>query len=293
MRGIAAAIALGVVVSGAVAADASRLAVVATTTDARALVEAIGGDQVAVESLTAPDHDPHAIELKPAQLARLQRAALVVRIGLDHEPWLARLRTEAPVLDLSRGVALLQTETPRLRVERRTHVHAYGNPHYWLDPANARPMVAAIAVALAKLRPDATPAFEARRAAFVERLDRRMAEWTQRLAPYRGARLVVVHDSWTYFAARFELAIVASAEPTPGMPPSAAELGALIARMREANVRVLVADPYSSPSVAKTIATKSGATLVTLEPSVRVGGEYLEMIDANVRRLTAALEQQR
>ena len=43
-------------------------------------------------------------------------------------------------LDLSRGIALLDAETPRVRSERGVHVHGFGNPHYWLDPENARPI---------------------------------------------------------------------------------------------------------------------------------------------------------
>ena len=119
--------------------------VVTTSADLKSLVEAVGGDRVEVESLASPEQDPHSIELKPAQLSRLGRAALIVKIGLDHEPWLARVpASHVPVLDVSKSVRLLQTETPRLRVERRAHVHAYGNTHYWLDPYNARPITAAM-----------------------------------------------------------------------------------------------------------------------------------------------------
>ena len=59
--------------------------------DLKSLVEAVGGDRVEVESIGQPEQDPHSIEVKPAQLARLKQAAMLVRIGLDHEPWLARL----------------------------------------------------------------------------------------------------------------------------------------------------------------------------------------------------------
>src|SRR5881296_2530199 len=89
------------------------------------------------------------------QLARLKSAALLVRVGLDHEPWLrralARLGDGAPApggprdLDLSRSITLLQTETPRLRADTAPHQHGFGNPHDWLDPENARPMTVAIA----------------------------------------------------------------------------------------------------------------------------------------------------
>ena len=69
-----------------------KLRVVATSADLKSLAEAVGGARVDVESLTVPEQDPHVVELKPAQLARARNAALLIRVGLDHEPWLAKLR---------------------------------------------------------------------------------------------------------------------------------------------------------------------------------------------------------
>src|SRR5262245_34089551 len=217
---------LAIVLPLAAARAQAPLRVAATSTDLKALVEAVGGDRVEVDSLAAPDQDPHAIEVKPAQLARLRGAALLVRVGLDNEPWLARLKTDAAVVDVSARISLLQAQTPRLRAERAAHVHAYGNPHYWLDPANAWPITEAIIDALVRQRPMDQARFVANRAAFLEALERRMAEWARMLQPFRGTKLVVIHDSWAYFAERYGLDIVAAAEPTPGVPPSPAELAA-------------------------------------------------------------------
>ena len=52
------------------------LSVVTTSTDLKALVEAVGGDRVRVESLAPPLHDPHAVEVKPgaARAAQARRA---------------------------------------------------------------------------------------------------------------------------------------------------------------------------------------------------------------------------
>ena len=61
------------------------VAVVATTTDLEALVLAVGGARVRVVSLAPPLHDPHSVEVKPGALTELRGAALLVRIGLDHE----------------------------------------------------------------------------------------------------------------------------------------------------------------------------------------------------------------
>jgi ABC-type Zn uptake system ZnuABC Zn-binding protein ZnuA len=267
-----------------------KLRVVTTSADLKALAEAVGGARIEVESLAAPEQDPHAIEVKPAQLAHVRSAALLIRVGLDHEPWLAKLRLPASVvvLDASRNVRLIQTATPRLRAERRAHVHAYGNTHYWLDPDNAIPITAAIRDALAKLRPDDARVFETNRNAFVAMLKTKIEYWKTALAPVRGTKIVVIHDSWSYFADAFDLRIVAAAEPHPGVPPSPAELAALLQRMREAGVKVLIADPHSNPALVREIAAKTGTHAVTLMPS---GSDYIRLLDDNVSRLIKALKR--
>jgi ABC-type Zn uptake system ZnuABC Zn-binding protein ZnuA len=185
-------------------------------------------------------------------------------------------------------VRLLQTETPRLRVGRSAHVHAYGNTHYWLDPRNAAPITAAILDAFVSLRPEEKAHFEANRSAFISRLNERIEAWEKTLKPFRGTKVVVVHDSWAYFAERFGLRILAAAEPSPGIPPSPAELAALLKRMREAGVSLLIADPHANPALVQHIAEKSGARSVALLPS---GPDYIGLIEENVTRLSATLSK--
>lgn len=264
-----------------------KIRVIASSADLKSLTEAVGGDRVDVESLTAPGQDPHTFEVKPGQLARLRNAALIVRIGLDHEPWLAQLPLPGvPVVNVAKSVSLLQTQIPRLRVERRAHVHAFGNTHLWLDPRNAEPITASILAGLVSLRPGDQALFAANRDGFLSRLNERIAVWEKALERFRGTKVVVVHDSWAYFASRFGLQIVAAAEPHPGIPPSPAELAALFKRMRESNVRTLIADPHANPALVKQIEGKGGARSVTLAPS---GTDYIALFEENVRRLSAVL----
>jgi len=282
------------------------LAVVATSTDLKALVEVVGGARVRVVSLAPPIHDPHQVEVKPSQLAELRSAALLVRIGLDHEPWLARVVQTvndprfapggANVVDCSRGITLLQTETPRVKSDRGAHVHAFGNTHYWLDPENARPITGSILDALARLDPADRPAFDRNRTRFLALLDARLVRWAQAVAPYRGTRVVVVHESWPYFAQRFGLVVAAALEPTPGVPPSPSSLASLIQHMKEARVRLLIAGPESDTAVVNQVAARSGARAVVLIPSV--GGDpaaqdYLTLFDVNIKRLAEALAASR
>jgi len=278
------------------------LQIVTTSTDLKALVEAVGGDRVRVTSLAPAIHAPHQVDVRPSQLADLRSAALLVRIGLDHEPWLARvLRTvNEPKftpgfpndLDVSRGIVLLQSETARVRSERGVHVHGFGNPHYWLDPDNAHPITRAILAALTRLDPASASIFDEQRARFLARLDAGLARWTQAMAPYRGTRVVTVHETWPYFAERFGLVIAGALEPTPGVPPSASHLALLVQRMRETKVPLLLASPESDLSVVNHVSQKSGARTVILVASVGADPavpDYVSLFDVNVGRLTEAL----
>lgn len=282
------------------------LPIVTTSTDLKALVEAVGGDRVQVDNLAPPLLDPHAIDVKPGQLAKIKASALLVRIGLDHEPWLIRVLRSVNdprfvpgsphYLDTSKGIQLLQAQRPRIRAERGVHVHGFGNTHFWLDPENARPLTEAILDALVHLAPADRPLFEANRKRFLEQLDTRLARWTQAMAPYRGARVVLVHESWEYFAQRFGLIVVAVLEPTPGIPPSPSFLATLTQKMRESGVKLLIAEPYSNASLVDEVAARSGARAITLVPSV--GGDpeardYLALFDLNIKRLTEALTASR
>ncbi|MBI3781415.1 MAG: zinc ABC transporter substrate-binding protein [candidate division NC10 bacterium] len=291
-----------VLLAAAPAWGGGPIAVVTTSTDLKALVEAVGGNRVEAQSLAPPLQDPHAIEVKPRHLARLKAADLLVTIGLDHEQWLARLlhsandprfvRGSPHYLDTSKGIQLLQSETPRVRGEQGVHVHGFGNPHYWLDPLNARPITQAILDALARLSPANRPYFEENRKRFIERLDTGLSRWSQAMAPHRGTRVVVVHDTWPYFAQRFGLSVLATVEPVPGEPPSPAYLATLTRRMREAGVKLLIGEPSSNSSVVSQVAARSGARVVTMIPSV--GGvpeapDYIGLFDVNIKRLTEAL----
>jgi len=291
-----------VLLAAAPAWGGGPLSVVTTSTDLKALVEAVGGDQVQAHSLAPPLHEPHAVEVRPGQFAELKAAALLVRIGLDHEPWLPRvLQTVgdsrfAPgsphYLETSKVIRLLQAETPRLRAESRVHLHGFGNTHYWLDPENARLITGAILEALTRLAPADRAHFEANRKRFLEQLDAGLRRWAQAMAPYRGARVVVVHETWPYFAERFGLTVVAAVEPTPGVPPSPSYLASLTQKMKEAGVKLLIAEPSANASLVGQVAARSGARVVTLIPSV--GGDpdardYVALFDLNIKRLTDAL----
>ena len=127
------------------AARAAGLQVVATTTDLAAIAREVGGDLAEVTAIAAGDQDPHFVDAKPSYLLKLQRADLFVAVGLELEiGWAPTLLTNVAQRPHPAGRRRLRRRLRRHRAaagaDRRRpdagDIHPYGNPHYWLDPAN-------------------------------------------------------------------------------------------------------------------------------------------------------------
>src|SRR5262249_41477132 len=151
---------------------AEPIAVVTTTRDLRSLAEAVGGTPAAVTNLVPAGLDPEEYQPRPQDLARVARARLIVRVGLDFDLWFDRLLTQAApgarrgepgYVDASFGIATLDVRGVGVG---GGHAHPNGNPHYWLDPKNAEIITANMAVALSHIDPEGTTTFEANRARF-------------------------------------------------------------------------------------------------------------------------------
>ncbi len=276
--------------------------VVTTTTDLKALAEAVGGDRVQVVSLAPPAQDPHTVEAKPGHVEALRAAQLFVRVGLGHDKWVvpaverAGNRSIFPgrpgFVNAAEEIELLEPVPPGAR-PGIGHAHGAGNPHYWLDPDNAAQITANILAGLRRVAPQDAAAFAAHREAFLARLAPARDRWVKALAPFAGARVVAYHNSWPYFARRFRLEVAGFIEPRPGIPPSPSDLADLIGRMKRHQVRVVIVEPYIDASVARLVATRAGARLAPLAPSVGSApgtGDYLKLFDYNVAHLVAAFE---
>ncbi|MFO0837631.1 MAG: metal ABC transporter substrate-binding protein [Phycisphaerae bacterium] len=168
----------------AVPALAGKLRIVTTTSDLRSIAEAVGGDKVEVTSLGSGREDPHFIDAKPSSMLQARDADLWIRVGLEleigyeglildgsHNP---KIRVGTPGhLDASAGVPRL--EVPGGKIDRSMgDVHPQGNPHYWLDPLNARIVAKNIAARLGELDAADANYFADRLKAFQSRLDEAM-----------------------------------------------------------------------------------------------------------------------
>ncbi|HYB72603.1 MAG TPA: metal ABC transporter substrate-binding protein [Candidatus Sulfotelmatobacter sp.] len=282
---------------------ASKLRVVTTITDLKALTEAVGGNLVEVESLARGNQDPHNVDLRPSLMLKVRRADLIVMVGLELEPWVegmimgsnnGNLAPGGPGrVVVSQGIPVM--ELPQVQVDRSMgDVHPFGNPHFTLDPGLAPIITSNILQGLARLAPEQRTIFEKNRQEFLDRLAAAQSQWTKVLEPYRGSKIVVFHSTSIYFLTRFGLVQAATVEDRPGIPPSPAHLAAVIRLMKDQRIKVILIDPWLDRAIAERAAEEAGARVVVqagLVGAVKsTDDSYFETIAYNVNALAQALK---
>ena len=280
----------------------AKLSVVATTPDLAAVASAVGGDKVSVLALAKPTEDPHFVDARPNHIVALNRADALIEGGAELEiGWLPPLVEGARNSKIlpgtpgrivaSDGIALL--DVPAAADRSKGDIHAMGNPHFMMDPVNARTVAAGIADAYCRIDAADCPAFKSNLAAYQAKIDAKMKEWSAQLAPFAGTAIVTYHPTWRYFAQRFGLKSEIYLEPKPGIPPSPPHLAEVITKMTEQKIKVILVEPYQPRKVAETVAGHTNATVVDVAqfPGGRPGtdGDYLSLMDSNVKAIAAAL----
>jgi zinc/manganese transport system substrate-binding protein len=285
----------------------AALNVVATTPDLGSLAEAVGGDRVRVTSLARGTEDPHCVDPRPSFIRVLNQADLLLDGGAELEiGWLpplvdsARNRKILPgapgrFIAANAGVRLLNVPTGPLD-RSQGDVHPLGNPHFLLDPENAKIVAAALAARLAELDPANAAAYTAHRDRFLARLDAKLAIWRHDLGQFKGAKVLTYHQSFDYLLDRFGLVLAGTIEPKPGIEPSPTHISGLVPRMKQAGVRVVIIEPNRPTKTPTYVAREVGASLVQLpilpggHPKAR---DYVSLLDYCVETLVTVLKSTR
>ena len=139
--------------------------------------------------------------------------------------------------------------------------------HLWLDPGNARAIVAEAAAVLAELDPANAAHYSANREAAAARLDALEAQIEAMLAPVRGAPYLVLHDSLQYFEHAFRLPAAAVVTVSPDRIPGARTLLAARAQIESAGIACAFGEPWFPAWAASAVTAGTGARLAVVDPA--------------------------
>jgi zinc/manganese transport system substrate-binding protein len=276
------------------------LKVVSTAPEYADLGRRVGGERGTVDSVMRGPENVHNVVAKPTEMLKLNQADLFVHGGLDAEPWRdnllkgARNPRVAPGtagnVDMSTGIELKDVPTGRVGRDQGD-VHAFGNPHYQLDPKSAQRMAVTLAKAMIAVDPGNADLYRGNAKRVVSELVDLERELKEKLRPYAGLKVVTFHPAWRYFADAFGLTVAGTIEPKPAITPTPAQVRELIQRMQREGVRVVVCETYSDDKLAQFVAEQAGAKLVVLPDhvlGVPEADSYVKLFRYDVEKLIEA-----
>jgi len=175
------------------------------------------------------------------------------------------------------------------------HDHAHGetDAHIWLDPENAKAMVAHIVTVLSEADPANAAAYEQNGADMTARLDTLTAELRDMLAPVRDKPYFVFHDAYQYFEARFDLSAAGSITINPATQPSAQRVEEISEKIGKAGATCIFAEPQFTPKLVEVVTEGTDAGSGVLDP---IGAEladgpdmYFQLMRQNARAIADCL----
>lgn len=266
-------------------ADEPVLSVFVSVLPLQGLVEHVGGERVAVQTLVQPGQSPHSYEPTPRQIAALAEADLFVRTGVGFEdaalPRIQGANPDLPVLDLRDGLPLRTLEAHDHGDDDaagHNHGHTHGaaadahetattavsDPHVWTSPPLVRRMATAIAARLAELDPQGADSYATNRAGLDSALVALDIELRTRLGPLRHRNFLVYHPAWGYFAEAYGLTQIPI--EVDGKAPAARRLASLIEQARANDVRAIFVQPQFDQRMAERVASEIGGQVVSADP---------------------------
>lgn len=259
------------------AAAWANLKIVTTAPDFADIAREIGDGKVDVHSVMKGPENIHNVIPKPTEMTYLNEADMFVHSGLDAEPWRDNLlagarnpKVEANHpgnVDMSQGIAI--KDAPTGHIDRSMgDVHAYGNPHYTLNPKIAQRMALTLYMAMAKADPANAGLYKQNAIKFVKEMGEVAKHIREEFKPYDGLKVMTFHDAWKYFADAVPLDIVGTIEPKPGITPSPAQVQQEVDLMRRQGVKVVICETWDDVKLARYVADQAGAKMVVLPDHV-------------------------
>ena len=243
---------------------------------------------------------PHTFALRPSDIDRLENADVVFLIDESLERALAgaieSVAGKARVIELaqSRGLirkpfresGLFEDESDadhghdgeseshedhqsdeHAEDDHADHDHGVFDPHVWLDPANTRAMVHAIADTLAQADPLNADRYVSNADEFTNRLAQLTTQITAEVSSVRDKPFIVFHDAYRYFEERFGLtSFTGSVVVSPEHPPSTKRLRQLRDKIREAGVVCVFDESQFDNRIVGVVVEDTPARTGTIDP---------------------------
>lgn len=273
---------------------AEKIPVVASFSILGDIVSNIGGGRIAVSTLVGPDQDAHVFEARPADVAKVSRAKLVVVNGLGFEGWMDRLVKSSgykgPLVVASTGLK------PRQMAGEDGHGEQM-DPHAWQDPTNVIEYVKNITEALVRLDPAGEAEYRNNAMKYTVQLQALDAWVRAQYArfPKEKRRIITSHDAFGYHGAHYGVEFLAPQGMSTEGEASAKDVARLVQQIKREHIKAVFMENMSNPKLIRQLSKDAGVTLAgelypdALSKEDGPAKTYQILIRHNVEEIVAAL----
>ena len=187
--------------------------------------------------------------------------------------------SSAAVIDCSQGVALLENADHIHEEGDGGHDHGHWDPHYWMDPERAGQMVANLQNGLAQADPEHASVYQEngqKAALLLSTWDSDIRDLLAEEGMPEITGLITFHDGFQYFAAAYDLPLLASIEEEAGSEASAKEIVEITDLVKEKGIPVIFTEVNGSDATAQAIRRETGCAVEQLTMTMDGPDDQLE-----------------
>ena len=227
----------------------------------RSIAEELTCGDFEVEVLVPRGASPETFEPSAQQIAALNDANLVFKVGLiDFEQsMMANINNKQRVIDLSQGIEPLKGCCSH---GHKHHTHGI-DPHIWCAPRTLTTMVKNMHAALKERYTDSTK-YDIAAEAILSLLSNLDKECAENIESSGVQSIMIYHPAYTYLARDYGIEQIAIEQE--GKEPTPKQLRTLIDKARSQNIGIIFHQPQYNANKLSAIATESGAEIVVTDP---------------------------
>ncbi|WP_337266924.1 zinc ABC transporter substrate-binding protein [Oryzifoliimicrobium ureilyticus] len=274
------------------------------------VMQGVGTPELIVDGSASP----HTYAMKPSNARALQNAKVVFWMGPGLETFLTKplsdLGPETIVAELDEAPNLVKLkyraggpfeadsdeDHDSHGSEDQDHAHDQFDTHLWLDPMNAKAMVAEITTALSAADPRNALAYQNNAAALSDRIDTLDQQIKTTVAPVANKPFIVFHDAYQYFEHRYGVKVAGSITVSPETLPGAERLSQIHTKITSLGATCVFAEPQFQSRLIDTALEGTDAKAGVLDPegtSLPAGPDlYFTLMQNIAQNLKSCLSQE-
>ena len=232
------------------------------------IVKNIAGDKINLAGLVPEGVNSHTFEPVPSDIVKLSNADLVIINGLFLEDNIEKVVNESlknkPDIQLLKLADDTINSTGWIFDFSFPKEQGHPNPHLWLNPENAMNFANLTKDKLIAMDPNNTDYYTENAKKYItllKQLDEGIKAAVQSVPP-ENRKLITYHDSWAYFAPRYNMTVIGAVQPSDFSEPSPLDIAKLIDQIKAEKVPAIFASEVFSNRITDQIAKEAGVDIV-------------------------------